>query len=202
MRIYDESKGGPVQPFVMPDAQPDYHSAYSLTVRELIGDGYDIFGDEGWADAGWPTDGTDDANWVNTTRARIERKFIRKFYFAEIDPRVPAQWRYNVTTTAQLVVPKYAKVYQEYADGVMPWVNLDTYGKNRAVHSEYPAAQLDAHVNDYASTADDFQSENVTVGDFMDKMSRMRSYNDIDAELLSEFERNFSQVLSFTLGGM
>lgn len=200
-KIYDPERGGPVRPFEYPEYEPDPHAVYSLTLREIVTDGFDVFGDPDWETAGWPIDESDPDGWLNQTRTRVERKLVRHFWNAEIEPRVPAVWRYNLTTTAQLVVPKYRVMYESWS-GMNPLAATDTYQKNRRVFSEFPAAQINKEVSDYASSADDYESERVELGDVQEKMAAMRSYNDIDAQLVLEFERNFSQLLTMTIGGM
>lgn len=190
-----------MQAFEYPDMISDYHAAYSLTVRELVESGYDIFGDPSWADIDWPSD-DDASSWLSKTKSRVETKLTRYFWNAEITPRVPARWRYELTTRALLVVPKYKQVYAAFAEGASPLTAEDKYGKNRRVFSDFPATQLDQQTHDYASSADDYQYEDVTLGDIMDKMGQLSSYNDIDAQLVREFEPCFSQMLSYTLGGM
>lgn len=191
----------PFVPFVMPEPEPDYHAVYSVQVCELVNDGFDVFGDEGWDEVDWPSD-DDQESWLSKTRERLEGKLLRKFWFAEIDPRVPGIWRYDLTTKMQLVMPKYKQVYVAIANGLTPLAERDTYEKNRRVYSDYPAAQLDNQTRDYASTADDYESERVELGNVVEQMEGLRTYNDVDAAVLNELECCFCQVLTATIGGM
>lgn len=200
-RIYDESMGKPVEPFAYPDYFSDPHAVYSLTLREIVEDGYDVFGGPGWEDVEWPSD-DDPSSWLSQTKTRVENKLVRYYWNAEITPRVPARWRYELTTRALLVVPKYKTLYESYAGGINPFADEDRYGKNRRVFSDFPATQLNQETNDYASSADDYQYEDVRLGDAMEKMREITSYNDIDAQLVREFETCFSQLMTMTIGGM
>lgn len=191
----------PFVPFVMPEPVPDYHAAYSIQVCELVNDGFDVFGDEGWNEIDWPSD-ADPTSWLSRTRDRLQAKLLRKYWFAEIDPRVPGIWRYDLTTRMQLVMPKYRQVYESIASGLNPLAASDTYQKNRRVYSDYPAAQLDNETRDYASTADDYEGERVELGDVIERMGRLRTYNDVDTAVLAELECCFCQILTFTTGGM
>lgn len=191
----------PYMPFQYPEPTPDYHATYSIQVCELVNDGFDVFGDEGWDEIDWPSD-DDPTSWLSRTRDRLQTKLLRKFWYAEIDPRVPGIWRYDLTTRMQLVMPKYRQVYESIAGGLNPLAERDTYTKNRRVYSDYPAAQLDNATRDYASTADDFESETVELGDVTSKMRALKTYNDVDAAVLDELECCFCQILTMTLGGM
>lgn len=191
----------PYVPFQYPEPTPDYHAAYSIQVCELVNDGFDVFGDEGWDEIDWPSD-DDPTSWLSRTRDRLQTKLLRKFWYAEIDPRVPGIWRYDLTTRMQLVMPKYRQVYESIAGGLNPLAERDTYSKNRRVYSDYPAAQLDNATRDYASTADDFEAETVELGDVTSKMRALKTYNDVDAAVLDELECCFCQILTMTLGGM
>lgn len=192
----------PYVPFEYPEPTPDYHAVYSIQVCELVNDGFDVFGDEGWEEIDWPTDDSDPTSWLGRTRDRLQDKLLRKYWFAEIDPRVPGIWRYDLTTRMQLVMPKYKRVYEVIAGGLNPMAAKDTYTKNRRVFSDYPAAQLDNTTHDYASTADDYEAEIVELGDVTEKMAALRTYNDVDAAVLAELECCFLQVLTMTMGGM
>lgn len=191
----------PFQPFDYPEPEPDYHAVYSIQVCELVNDGFDVFGDEGWEQVDWPVDDAPES-WLSQTRARLEAKLLRKYWFSEIDPRVPGIWRYDLTTRMQLVMPKYKRVYEAIAGGLNPMAERDTYTKNRRVFSDYPAAQLDNETHDYASTADDYEAEVVELGNVVEKMAALRTYNDVDAAVLKELECCFLQVLTMTMGGM
>lgn len=201
MKIYDESKGGAVSPFVFPEYESDPHAVYSLTLREIVEDGYDVFGDPDWQRVAWPSD-ADPQSWLSQTRVRVQDKILRYYWNAEIEPRVPARWRFELTTRALMVVPKYATVYEAVAEGLSPLADSDRYGKNRRVFSDFPATQLDQETGDYASSADDYQYEDVQIGDVMSKMRQLRGYNDVDMQLVREFETCFSQLLTVTIGGM
>lgn len=189
------------EPFEGCDARPDYHAVYSVQVCELVNDGFDVFGDEGWEQIDWPSDENPES-WLSQTRSRLEGKLLRKFWFAEIDPRVPGIWRYDLTTKMQLIMPKYREVYKAVADGLSPLADSDVYEKNRRVYSDYPAAQLDNNTRDYASTADDYESERVELGDVIEKMSRLSTYNDVDAAVLEELECCFCQIMTMSMSGM
>lgn len=189
------------EPFEGCDARPDYHAVYSVQVCELVNDGFEVFGDPGWNEVAWPSD-DDPESYLSKTRERLESKLLRKFWFAEIDPRVPGIWRYDLTTKMQLIMPKYREVYEAVADGLSPLADSDVYEKNRRVYSDYPAAQLDNNTRDYASTADDYESERVELGDVIEKMSRLSTYNDVDAAVLEELECCFCQIMTMSMSGM
>ena len=189
------------EPFEGCDARPDYHAVYSVQLCELVNDGFEVFGDPDWDEIAWPSD-DDPESYLSKTRERLESKLLRKFWFAEIDPRVPGIWRYDLTTKMQLIMPKYREVYEAVAEGLSPLADSDVYEKNRRVYSDYPAAQLDNATRDYASTADDYESERVEIGDVIDKMSRLNTYNDVDAAVLEELECCFCQILTMSMSGM
>ena len=190
-----------VNEFIYPEEEPDYHSQYSLTVREIVESGFDPFGDDDFSKITWPSDDNPNS-YLSQTESRIKLKFLRRFWFAEIEPRVPNIWRFNVTTKMLMIVPKYTPLWKIFSKNPDPFITEDKYGKRRNVFSDFPSVQLNQNENDYASNAEDNQYEDITSGDLMEKMEQLKSYNDVDVAFLDELEPCFNQILSQTIGGM
>ena len=96
-------------------------------------------------------------------------------------------------------MPKYKLVYQALENGVDILQDSDTYGKNRNVFSDFPATQIAPQNQDYASNATDNQFETIVQGNFLEKMEKIKDYNDIDLMIINDMDSLFSCFYSVSL---
>lgn len=183
----------PIDDFDWPDERPDYHSVYSIHLCELVEAGFDPFGDERWDTLAWYSD---------EQRSRWEDKFKARYWFRDIGITPPGEWRHELTRLMGEVLPKYKQLYEQLDNGAGPLSTLDEYGKERRVFSDFPATQLNPETEDYARSANDYQYEHMTNGDWIDRTRQVfETYNDVDVLLLDEMEGMFSCLLTVTLPG-
>lgn len=164
---------------------PDWHDTQTIQLGELMEAGFDPYADPDWADAGW---------YNEETRTRVEKKITKYYKYYEISITPPGKWRDMLTARALLVVPKYAGWYAALEKGINPMYDADTWTKNRSLYSDFPATRLNPQLEDYASTATDYQGETVSAGNLADAADRLARYRDADNALVDEFHVLFSQL--------
>lgn len=174
-----------MQVFSLEDVNPDWHDTYSVKLGELVAEGFDPFGDEDWPSIDW---------YSSEQRARVEHKFLRRYRYYELGIMPPLVWRDMLTSKMLEIAPKYKPAYAKLAAGADVLADSDEYGKRREVFSDFPATQISPTNQDYASTANDQEYETVTDGPWMDKISQLRDYNDIDVLILDELGTLFSAL--------
>lgn len=161
---------------------PDYHAVVSVQLCELInGKWLD------WSDSSWHWNAYDDDQYK-----RVCEKFNNRYYFREIGILPPRQWKMELLRKFNEIMPKYIPVYKALELGVNILQSENHYGKRRDVFSDFPATQLKSDSQDYASNATDNQYEDIVVGDWIDTLSRLKDYNDVDVMILDELECMFS----------
>lgn len=180
-----------MSPFPIPDyveCEPisDWHADVSIQLGELIECGFVDWDAESWA---W--DAYDAAQ-----KARFEKKFNRRYFFREISITPPGAWKMLLLEKLDEVMPKYKPVYKALADGADLFSEFDEHGKRRNIDYDFPQTALDESNEDYAATGYDHVYETVRVGDWMQKIAQLKSYNDVDAMLLDECQPLFSCLAS------
>ena len=164
----------------------DFHAVVSVTLGELI---------EGkfvdWAEPSWHWDAYDGAQY-----ARVCAKFNNHYWDREIGVLPPGSWKREVLRKFNEIMPKYKPIYKALADGADIMQASGTYGKHRDVYSDFPATQLKSDNQDYASNATDRQYEDITEGDWMEKMASLRNYDDVDYMIIKEMDSMFSSLFT------
>ena len=87
--------------------KPDYHSAYTIQLCELINDGWIDFSSEEWD--------FDDYNVEQ--RNRLWKKFTRRFYYREIGILPPGRWKWELLRKLDEIMPKYKPIYEMLENG-------------------------------------------------------------------------------------
>lgn len=164
------------------------------TLGELMEDGFDPFDIEDWDTLGWyqTEEEMDSDPFTSDQMERFKVKFLRRYKPRVLGLMPPNVWRNELERMLGEVLPKYRVLYAKLDQGADPMASSDYYGKNRTVHSSFPATQLNTRVEDYASSADDHEFETFTVDDFMSKVVQLQeAYQDADVLLLDTLESLF-----------
>lgn len=167
----------------------DFHAVMTVTLGELIEGGW-----VDWSEESWHWDSYDDAQ-----HQRVCTKINNRFWDREIGVLPPLSWKRELLRKLNEVMPKYKPLYKRLDDGVNILQVSDTYAKNRNVFSSFPATQLKTETQDYATSATDNESENVVEGDWFERMSHIKDYNDIDVMILDDIDSMFSSFFSVNL---
>ena len=97
-------------------------------------------------------------------------------------------------------MPKYKPLYKMLEDGQNILQHYGEYGKSRNVFSDFPQTLLGDN-QDYASNANDRENEEIYLGDWIDQMEKIKTYDDIDVMILKELDTMFSQMYTVTIAG-
>jgi hypothetical protein len=178
-----------IPPYDMSDAPRDFHAVVTVTLGELITDKW-----VDWTDPSWHWDSYNDEQYT-----RVCEKFNNHFWDREIGVLPPGSWKREVLRKFNEIMPKYKLVYQALENGVDILQDSDTYGKNRNVFSDFPATQIAPQNQDYASNATDNQFETIVQGNFLEKMEKIKDYNDIDLMIINDMDSLFSCFYSVSL---
>lgn len=178
-----------IPPYDMSDAPRDFHAVVTVTLGELITDKW-----VDWTKPSWHWDSYNDEQYT-----RVCEKFNNHFWDREIGVLPPGSWKREVLRKFNEIMPKYKLVYQALENGVDILQDSDTYGKNRNVFSDFPATQIAPQNQDYASNATDNQFETIVQGNFLEKMEKIKDYNDIDLMIINDMDSLFSCFYSVSL---
>ena len=162
----------------------DAYPTMSVTLGELVEGGYV---DPSKPD--WRWDAYNDEQYE-----RVWHKIIQHYYTREIGVLPPRNWQREFIRKMNEIMPKYKPVYKMLDEGANIFTVSDSYAKTRMVNSDFPATQLKSDTQDYASTATDNQSENVTQGDWMQKMGDLKDYNDVDLAIVNDMNTMFTSL--------
>lgn len=182
----------PIQPIKPCEPRADWHSVISIQLGELVEGGFFDLSRDDWS---WGV-GAMQASDIE----RVNGKIVARYYWHEIGIMPPGEWKQQFLRTLNEIAPKYAVLYKALAEGASPLTSKDDYGRTRDVYSDFPASQIAAANQDYASFAQDKEWEHVTIGDWAQRALMLaKSYQDIDALLLNELDVMFSCLLSVSL---
>lgn len=171
------------------DFTPDFHAVVSVTLGELIDGGW-----VDWTDPTWQWDSFDTQQYQ-----RVCKKFNDHFWDREIGVLPPGSWKREVIRKFNEIMPKYKPIYEALKNGQDILQATGTYGKERQIFSEFPATQIAPQNQDYASNANDKQFENITDGDWIDKLAQLKTYNDVDLMIINDMDTMFSCFISVNL---
>lgn len=177
--------------------KPDFHAVDTISVGELIEAGF-----LNWEDESWKWD-----YYTEEQYTRLCKKFNDKFFMREISMLPPGQWKREILSKFNRIMPKYKLLYDIINDDELMKKDLilqskSKYGKERNIRSSFPQTLLGDN-SDYASSGKDREYENIQNGDFIEKyLNFVDNYNDIDELILNEFEDYFSPFIAISINGM
>ena len=181
----------PIEDFV-PYESPEYHSVFTIQLCELINvEGGIDFSDESW----------DFDSYNEEQRNRFWNKFKARFYWREIGILPASRWKWELLRKLNEIMPKYKPAYEALENGQNIFQKYGEYGKSRHVFSDFPQTQLSGINQDYASNATDKENENIYLGDWMEQMAKLKSYDDVDLMILQELETMFSVFSTVSING-
>ena len=171
--------------FAEPDNTRGWRSPISVALGELIQDGAIDFEKSEW----------DFDSFDSEQRDRLWKKFQARYYFRDLGMLPPARWRIRTIARLNEAMDKYRWAYQALADGVDPMQIVGRYRKYRNIDSDFPQTLLSGN-QDYASYGNDFEEEEITSGNFLDFLRKLRTIKGVDELVLDELEPMFSSLLT------
>lgn len=190
-----------MEPYVPCTPEPDFHGVMGATVGELYTDGLIRWdGDPSAPDLDWS-----DYAYSPEQYSRVCEMFVAKFWLREPSMYPLKPWALMVKELFREKMQKYTLLYQRLdKDDINIFQDLDTYSKERSVYSDFPATQLNTANQDYASSANDHESENVQEGGPIDKAESFRDrWLSADVALLEEIgPLIFSSLYTVSVDGL
>lgn len=176
-----------IEPYEPSTPTPEFHAVISISLGELVEAGF-----IDWADDSWHWDAYDDAQY-----ARLNSKIETHYWDREIGVLPPGSWKREFMRKMNEIMPKYKLAYQAADNASLMRVG-DDYGKSRTIGSNFPATQLKPN-QDYASDANDNEYENVREGDYLDRIERLKAYDDIDLQIIDQLETMFTCLMTVNM---
>lgn len=176
-----------IEPYEPSAPTPEFHAVISISLGELVEAGF-----IDWTDDSWHWDAYDDAQY-----ARLNAKIETHYWDREIGVLPPGSWKREFMRKMNEIMPKYKLAYQAADNASLMRVG-DDYGKSRTIGSNFPATQLKPN-QDYASDANDNEYENVHEGDYLDRIERLKTYDDIDLQIIDQLESMFSCLMTVNM---
>lgn len=130
---------------------------------------------------------------------RVCQKFLDHYWTREIGILPPALWRRRYVNYFNEIMPKYSLAYKALESNPSILTRSDRYYKSRNIYSDFPATQLQADVQDFASNATDHEDETLDYMNYLDAVEGLRSYKDIDLIIIESAERLFTCFYSVNL---
>ena len=177
-----------IEPYELSTPMPEFHAVVSVSLGELVEGGF-----IDWTDESWHWDAYDDTQYD-----RLNAKIEAHYWDREIGVLPPGSWKREFLRKMNEIMPKYKLAYQAVSDGVSIMRVGDDYGKSRTIGSNFPATQLKPN-QDYASDASDNEYETVHEGDYLDRMERLKAYDDIDLQIIDELESMFTCLITINM---
>lgn len=163
-----------------------FYGVTSINLGELIEHGLDLYELE------WDYYNEEQYN-------RLTEKIIERFYYRDIGIIPVARWIRAYKRKLNEIMPKYKELYKMRESDPNIFSNEDRYGKSRDIFSEFPATMLGDN-QDYASTGNDKEYEEVVQGDYLKKYEKYATmYEDIDVLILNEMESLFSCLMTVNI---
>ena len=231
---------------------PDYHSVVSIQICELYNDGFFNLAREDW-DFG--------PKYSAEQHAQLCKKITEHYWYREIALTPPAVWKREFLRKMTEIMPKYMKWYelvnsedmhlghtydivtgsytkQDLGSGsnstnrtVNETVDNDEYYKSRNIFSDFPQTSLTGNNQDYASTGNDIEYEQITdrdrdetesvtgsntsrldgsknysenrvhIADPFEFVEDILKFDNVDASIINEIEPLFSCLFTVNING-
>lgn len=171
------------------DEYPRFNSVTSVTLGELVQDGY-----IDWSDGTWEF-----PKYSDEQDAQLKQKIVEHYKYRDIALIPVMMWKDEFLRTMREIMPKYIYLYGLVDDSPNLIGASSEYYKSRNIYSDFPQTQLSGANSDYASTGVDMEFERIRQEDIMDIAERLKSYDDIDLMIIKELEPLFSCILTMNL---
>lgn len=175
--------------FTLVNVNSDWHDAFSVTLGELMEQGFDPYGDTLWTTAKWYSD---------DVRSSWESIFALHYKHYEIGVMPPRVWRDHLTARVLETAPKWWPWYRWLDNGGDWTVAEDVWEKNRNLFSDFPQTLLKPEEEDYAANANDYQGERMRRGNMVELLRQWRDMDDITRAWILDMKGLFSWLTTPT----
>lgn len=167
----------------------EYHDVTTVQLGELMEAGwFDLSDKETWH---WPlyTEEQDDI---------LRDKIVNHYWSREIGIVPAGLWKRQFLAKMNEIMPQYILMYAALSeDGNIPGHEGEWY-KSRNIFSDFPQTQLGGN-SDFASTGNDTEYERIKRADILSTLERLKSYRDVDRQILDDLNELFSCLGSVTV---
>ena len=163
----------------------DFHSVVTISLGELVHDGVIV-----WDEPEMRWDAYNTEQFWRVTKAVEERYFDREIGILPI-----SSWKRRYVGRMNELMRKLRLAYEKL-DGANLMQTSDSFSKNRAVGSAFPATQLKPTTQDYASDASDYEGETVVEGNYVEQAKLLDEYDDLDKQLVDYVDVLFSSLFT------
>ena len=177
-----------VEKFSEPPLEQDWHAVLTYELGELVEDGIIDFDSSEY----------DFDCYDSEQRQRLWQLFQTRFYFREIGIIPYRRWHMRLIGTLNEIMPKYKPLYEYIDEGNQPLAVESIYNKSRSISSDFPQTILSGN-EDYASFGNDFEHEEIRLGDYIEKMKDTFTLRTVDSMILDELEPLFSSLITVNM---
>jgi len=171
------------------DEYPRFNSVTSVTLGELVQDGY-----IDWSDGTWEF-----PKYSDEQDTQLKQKIVEHYKYRDIALIPVMMWKDEFLRTMREIMPKYIYLYGLVDDSPNLIGAGSEYYKSRNIYSDFPQTQLSGANSDYASTGVDMEFERIRQDSIADIAERLKSYDDVDLMIIKELEPLFSCILTMNL---
>lgn len=168
--------------------EPEFHSVNTLALGQLYQDGWFDLKDPSW----------DFPKFNEEQHERLCGKILDHYYMREIGVLPLAQWKREFLRKLNEIMPKYIILYSKIAEAPGNFNATDEYYKSRNVFSDFPQTRLSGN-EDYAANGTDHQYERIRDGTILELSERLKSYEDVDLQIVNELEPLFSCLFTLNI---
>lgn len=168
--------------------EPEWHSVINFSLGELYADGWFDLANESW----------DFPKYTDEQHKRLCDKILNHYYSRDIGILPLAAWKREFLRKMNEVMPKYIILYKKIDEQNGNYNATDEYYKSRNVVSDFPQTQLSGN-EDYASTGVDHQYERIHEGTVLDLAEKLKTYEDVDLQIVNELDSLFSCLFTVNM---
>ena len=168
--------------------ESEFHDVVTYALGELWKLGWFDLTDETW----------DFPKYNDEQHKRVCGKILNHYYMRNIGVLPLAQWKREFLRTLNEIMPKYIILYKKIDEKPDMFNASDEYYKSRNVMSDFPQTQLSGN-QDYASIGNDKQYERVHDGSILELSTLLKSYEDIDLQIVNELDPLFSCLVTVNI---
>lgn len=165
------------------------NSVTSVTLGELISDGY-----IDWDDGTW-----DFPKYSDEQDVGLKQKIEEHYWFRDISLIPVRVWKMEFLRTLREIMPKYILLYKLLETEPSLFGANSDYYKSRSIYSDFPQTSLRGASSDYASSGTDMEYERIHQESVLDIAKRLETYDDVDLMILKDLEPLFSCILSMNV---
>lgn len=168
--------------------ESEFRDVVTLALGELYEDGWFDLSDSSW----------DFPKYSDEQHERLCGKILDHYYMRCIGVLPLGQWKREFLRKLNEIMPKYIVLYKYIDENPDSWNSTDEYYKGRNITSDFPQTRL-AGNQDYASTGLDTEYERLKAGSILELAELLKSYDDVDLQIVNELECLFSCLMTVNM---